>query len=278
MKKFLACTLSLILALAIVPYCFADDVYVVPDVYMKNHDKYYETGLTDLDILQNQVVGFETEDEFLPDFDIYLFFYDGGVEECLREEAGIYGVNIYESFGPNNYESWAYDSMEYYDDLWFFCKNVLFKLPSGNFQETCFYEKVNKIELGDGNHFYLPKSYTPGAKYSKEQDFVVANYTVSTENTSETRDAIAVETTFTAGQTAEELTEYIVRKNGLDFEQITLSGRTYYVVYGNMDANGIEKYAKCYIYDAPNGASGIQFWYDKEANGFDIAIMSALNF
>ena len=278
MKKIIAIALSLVLALSIVPCAFAADTYVVPDVYMENHDKYTEVELSELDILQNQIAGYETTDESLPDFDIYLFRFDGGIDKAIREEAEIFGVNVFKNSGPDEDECWAYDSMEFYDDQWYFCKNFMFELPNGTYQEICYYEKVNKIDLDGSNHLYLPKSYTNGERVDPSQDYVLASYHVNMDNTSEIHDAYAVETTFAAGMTPEDIILKLISDFGLDFELATISGETYYIAYGKAALPEGEKYIKIYLHGSEAGTSGIQFWYNSESNGFDTAIMSAFNF
>lgn len=254
-----------------------DQLFITPAVVARE-SCYREVDLTETDIAQGQVAAYESDSPDYPDIDVYLFDSAYRLDEYAKYEAQVFSATVH-SLALNEKDAWIYVCSELYDGEWFIVSNLLYEANETQDQEVCLYDKTQSVTV-DGSDLcvHIPVAYHLGEKTA--EDYVAQSYTTARETVTENlSDPYAIDTVYVEDALPKDLVVKIAEETGLDFEYVTINGRSFYVLFGKTtDGEGNACFVKTYLFNGENGTSGIRFTYTDESNGFDNAVMFTSGF
>lgn len=172
-KKLFSFFVSLVLVLTVCAFSLAEgasgsassaeaDEYV-PKIVKDNPQLYTKLELDNFDKTDYTVAKYETNDENLPDIDLYLFPNDGlSVKDYAQGEAKYYGSTVFQLNSDS--DIYFYYDTEMFDGKLYIVLTRIFPKDSENIYEICYYYKTTDVMIGDsGLLFSIPNGYKKGA-------------------------------------------------------------------------------------------------------------------
>lgn len=204
-KKLISLVVSLSLVLTACAFAFAETASAsapsaeaaeyVPKIVSDNPNLYTKIELDNLDKSDNTIAKYDTNDDNLPDIDVYLFPSGGlSVKDYALEEAKHYGGTVFQ-LNPDSDVYFYYD-IEMFDGRLFIVLNRIFPKDSENLYEICYYYKMTDVAIGDsGLVFSIPNGYKKGAV---SDDMTKQGFTDYFDYTNVVKDGTAVSSTLKA--------------------------------------------------------------------------------
>ena len=203
-KRLLAALAALTLSLTAFAFTLAEDASAsptavaeeyVPKIVKDNPNLYTKVELSSLDKVDFTVAKYETNDENLPDIDVYLYPAEGkSVKEYAQNEAKMYGSSPFQ-LDPSSNVYFYYDT-EMFDGKTYITLNRIFQQDSDHIYEICYYYKMTDVRLGDsGLVVSVPNGYKKGAI---TDEIAAKGFTDYFDYTNVVKDGTAVSSTLRA--------------------------------------------------------------------------------